>query len=253
MAHTKSIFEELAPFASMIVDQGRGVTVSDLAFASAEDRYSTCAIPLAAGQMAANQTQKLFLNNIGETGQGWTAAMTVAETNNTSGARQPSNQVYIATHCGFFMYSTVGVGTLAAEGGINYSSVAGVRPHANQMILGLNSTWNLTIGDGIKRTLGTVLEYPAGAGVYGEIACSTNGVTPAAGNAIYAEYAQNGTPTDGSCGKRKLPIPVIFPPNISVDIEVQTGAATLSLTAPIPAAAIAYRQTFNGFRMTLPA
>ena len=121
------------------------------------------------------------------------------------------------------------------------------------MILGLNSVWNLTVGDGIKRTLGTVLEYPAGAGIYGEIACSVSGITAALGTIAYAEYAQNGTPTDGSCGKRKLPIPIIFPPNIMVDIEVQTGAATLSLTAPVAAAAIAYRQTFNGFRMTLPA
>ena len=46
MAHNKSIFEELAPFASMVVDQGRGVVVSDLAFASAEDRYSTAFITL---------------------------------------------------------------------------------------------------------------------------------------------------------------------------------------------------------------
>lgn len=244
MAQTKSIFEELAPFASMVVDQGRGVVVSDLAFASAEDRYSTAFITLGAlATLPANSSVKLFQTNIGGTGQGSPFALTVAETNNTNGDRQPSNQVYIATHFGFQIY--------AVQSGL--TSIAPLSNYGDMYKVAAGTSWNLTIGDGIKRTLGTVLEYPAGSGIDAQAAVS--GAT-----AVSADFPNNGWV---GCSARKLPIPVIFPPNIQVDIELLTGNAqpleggcygtTVTGNALKANDLIAYRATFHGFRMTLPA
>ena len=249
MAQTKSIFEELAPFASMVVDQGRGVVVSDLAFASAEDRYSTAFIRLGTGvALPANSSVKLFQSNIGATGQGSPFALTVAETNNTNGDRQPSNQVYIATHFGFQIY--------AVQSGA--TSISPMATYGDVYKVAAGTSWNLTIGDGIKRTLGTVLEYPAGSGVDAQAAVS-NATNSLAGNGI-VQYPNNGWV---GCSSRKLPIPVIFPPNIQVDIELLTGnaqqlAGNAYSTGGNGAALasgdyIAYRATFHGFRMTLPA
>lgn len=242
MAQTKSIFEELAPFASMVVDQGRGVVVSDLAFASAEDRYSTAFIQLGAGvSLPANSSVKLFQTNIGGTGQGSPFALTVAETNNTNGDRQPSNQVYIATHFGYQLYAVTSGST----------AISPLASYADVYKIAAGTSWNLTIGDGIKRTLGTVLEYPAGSGVDGQ---ATGGAT------FGTAFPNNGWV---GCSSRKLPIPVIFPPNIQVDIELLTGNAqqlqgNAYSTGGVGAALavgdyIAYRATFHGFRMTLPA
>lgn len=244
MAHNKSIFEELAPFASMVVDQGRGVVVSDLAFASAEDRYSTAFITLgAAATLPSNSTVKLFQSNIGQTGQGSPFALTVAETNNTNGDRQPSNQVYIATHFGFQLY--------AVQSG--QTAIAPLATYGDAYKIAAGTTWNLTIGDGIKRTLGTVLEYPSGSGIDTQAALGQASTTS-------SQYPNNGWV---GCSSRKLPIPVIFPPNIQVDIELKTGNAqpleglcfgtTITGNALASGDVIAYRATFHGFRMTLPA
>ena len=246
MHSQKSIYEELKPFANMIIDQGRGVTVSDLAFASAEDRYSTGYIPfgtIANTVLPANSTVKLFQTNIGQAGQGTALQLTRSETNNTNGDRQPSNQVYIATHLGFQVYA------------INQTNLTPIPFTKPQQVLaiGLATVWNLTVGDGIKRTLGTVLEYPAGSGVdwFGSSGSSVS----------YIGNANNGWV---GCAKRKLPIPIVFPPNVQVDIELATGTATqvvnqtnansiVSGAAPFTGGSVAYRATFRGFRMTLPA
>jgi hypothetical protein len=251
MYDQKSIFEELKPFASMVIDQGRGVTVSDLAFASAEDRYSTAAIALSTLTLPANSSVKLFQKNIGETGQGFTGALTVAETNNTSGDRMPSNQVYIGTHVGFQVY---------AKAVANVNVVPIVNPHSMYQICA-GTVWNLTVGDGIKRSIGTVMEYPAGSGIDGMYATAGSTGINATTMAVRG-WANNGW---GGKAKRKLPIPIVWPPNVQVDIELQTGAAQVLLdnfsasgeaaaTSPtISGIAIAYRMTFRGFRMTLPA
>jgi hypothetical protein len=262
MTNQKTLYSELRPFADMMIDQGRGVTVSDLTFASAEDRYSTAFIPLVSssassptvGVAAANttlpagQTVKFMQKNIGEAGQGFTASLTVGETNNTNGDRQPSNQVYIATHLGFKIYGTLNAGSL--------NEIQIQSQGAMGQIAG-NTTWALTVGDGIKRTLGTILEYPAGSGVTGFVAV---GGPTVAGAALISSWANNGS---ADCEqKRKLPIPIVFPPNIQVDLEIKTGAAqtfqnnastTASVFGGAPYGGIAFKATFKGFRMTMPA
>ena len=54
---------------------------------------------------------------------------------------------------------------------------------------------------------------------------------------------------------RKLPLPVIFPPNIKVDIRVTSGNQfTLQDTTLFAVSTcIAVKQTFRGYMMTLPA
>jgi len=246
MAHAKSIFEELAPFASMVVDQGRGVTVSDLAFTSAEDKWSTALIPLVLGALPANSSVRLFQKNVGETGQGFaTNAMTGAETNVTNGDRQPANQVYVATHLGFHVYATSGTTS---------RDPLGIDSAEDLYRICANTWWTLKIGDGIERALGTVLEYPAGSGV--DMRGLNKGATASASDERIATNGWAGR------GKRKLPIPIIFPPNIQVNIGLKTGAVLASagwrdggdnganqLNTTV---AIAYRATFCGFRMTLP-
>jgi len=242
MHSQKSIYEELKPFAGMVIDQGRGVTVSDLAFASAEDRYSTAFIGLSTLTLPARQAKKLFQKNIGETGQGSDIALTRGETNNTNGDRQPSNQVYIATQLGFQIYAVTQSTSLAAIPILNPTAMYAI---------GLNTVWNLTVGDGIKRTLGTVLEYPSGSGI--DVAMD-GGSSPS----IIHGFSNNGWV---GAAKRKLPIPIVFPPNVQVDIEVETGTAqvlvnNLGVTwggLSYSGGSIAYKATFRGFRMTLPA
>lgn len=253
----KTLYSELRPFADMMIDQGRGVTVSDLTFASAEDRYTTSYIPLTIATaglgnglcvLPAGQTVKFMQKNIGEAGQGFTASLTVGETNNTNGDRQPSNQVYIATHLGFKIYGTAGAGSLNE---ITIQSQAAMAQIAG------NTTWALTVGDGIKRTLGTLIEYPAGSGVTGFVSV---GGSSAAAPVLVSSWANNGS---ADCEqKRKLPIPIVFPPNIQVDLELKTGAAqsflnnsgtSNSVYGGQAYGGIAFKATFKGFRMTMPA
>ena len=250
MASQKSIFEELKPFAGMVIDQGRGVTVSDLAFSSAEDFYSTGLIPLTAltTTLPAGATVSLFKANIGDNGgQGFAnVTLTVGETNNKNGDRQPSNQVYIATHLGFQVYAVTDTNSL--------NCIPINNPFSMYKICA-NTTWALTVGDGIKRTLGTILEYPAGSGIDADVAC---GVTGSSAANLFWAVANNGKV---GCDKRKLPIPIVFPPNIQVDIELKTGAQQplldniggTTVTATYTGGAIAYKATFTGFRMTMPA
>lgn len=239
MAHDKSIFEELAPFSKMVVDQGRGVVVSDLAFASAEDKYSTSFIQLSTLTLPANSSVKLFQKNVGESGQGISTNLTIAETNNKNGQRQPSNQVYIATHLGFQLYTVNSTGTSLAV--VPFS---GISAWSDMYITAASTTWSLNVGDGIERTLGTVLEYPAGSGIDSPAGIGSGATT----------YSATFAPNNGwvGCKKRKLPIPIIFPPNIDVDIQLKTGAAQ-TLAGVDSSSYIAYRATFTGFRMTLPA
>jgi len=247
MATQKSIFEELKPFANMVIDQGRGVTISDLAFSSAEDFYSTGAIALSTLTLSAGSTVKLFEANIGDNGgQGFSnVTLTVGETNNKNGNRQPSNNVYIATHFGFQVYAVTAVDSLNAVPINNPNTMYKVAA---------NTSWSLTVGDGIKRTLGTVLDYPAGSGIDTALALAGTG------GPDLAAFTNNGWV---GCQKRKLPIPIVFPPNISVEIELKTGAAQVLIDnstefgdyggASISGGAICYKGVFSGFRMTLPA
>jgi hypothetical protein len=197
--------------------------------------------------LAGNSEVQLFSKNIGETGQGFTAALTIAETNNVNGDRMPANQVYIGLKAGFQVYVT--------------SSAASLDPFPILSQFGMykiaNSTvWSLNIGDGIKRFIGTVAQYPAGCGPWAPSwEMDTTGLGAAAGAFLGTNgvgYANNGAPFASEL--RSLPLPVIFPPNIKTDIRLLTGTAvTLTADDCVTAYAICYRMTFRGYMMTLPA
>ena len=242
-----SIFEDLAPYASMIVDQGKGVTVSDLAFASAQDYWSTCAVAVngsTAGLIDANSEENLFEKKIGDTGQGFTAALTISQTNNVNGDRMPANQVYVGLKAGFNLYHLNDVGTLSAYKLFDVpQDLAAVAD---------NFCWSLNVGDGIKREIGSLLSFPHGCGV--DSGTQGQFITAAGAGAGIpnTQGAQNGGPL---VEMRKLPLPVIFPPNIKVAITAKCGN-TFTLTSTTFWAvsdAVAIEMTFRGYMMTLPA
>jgi len=247
MSMGTTIFEDLAPFASMIIDQGRGVTVSDLAFASAQDYWSTGVVAIdssTAGQVNANSEAQLFSAQIGEQGQGFTANLTRSQTNNVAGSRMASNQVYIGLKTGFHCYHLDAVNDLDAVKLVT-------RPQDLYAIMS-NFVWSLNVGDGIKRDIGALVDFPAGAGVYASnIGASVTAATAAAGVPT-SQGVQNGGP---NVEMRKLPLPVIFPPNIKVDIRVQCGNEFTLIDTGFWATSdgIAIKQTFRGYMMTLPA
>ncbi|MBT7331552.1 MAG: hypothetical protein HN804_10970, partial [Oceanospirillaceae bacterium] len=121
-----------------------------------------------------------------------------------------------------------------------------------------NTTWALMVGDGIQRTLGTILEYPAGCGIDAMYAVGSTTLSGASPSSI--AWANNGW---GGADKRRLPIPIVWPPNVQVDIELKTGNAQTLLNnlgsavtqgpQSYSGGQIAIRCTFKGFRMTLPA
>jgi hypothetical protein len=247
MALNQTMADDLAPFAQMVVDQSRGVTVGDLAFASAQDFWSTGGIPLATLTLNANSEVQLFSKNVGETGQGFTVPLTISETNNVNGDRMPSNQVYIGLKVGFQVYSTSAVTSLDPNMFLSPKGVQKVTQAA---------AWSLNIGDGIKRFIGNVAQFPAGAGPWASSwVYNTAGLIVAAAANLGTNgvsYSDNGAPFASEL--RSLPLPVIFPPNIRTDIRIQTGTAvTLTADDCLSGAVICYRMTFRGYMMTLPA
>jgi hypothetical protein len=253
LPESSMLFSELAPFLDLPIDQTSGMKIGDLAFASAEDKWSTCFLPIASSAIAAGSTAALFQTDIGQSGQGSQGAnLTISETNLKGGLRQPANQVYVATHLGFSFYFTNTSATAIVP--IPMNNVATI--HA----LGLGLTWFLNVGDMIQRTLGTLGEYPAGSGAFGNV--FANGSTSAGTSG----WGTNGDPGED---KRALRVPIVFPPNINVEIGIQSGTAiTLydnlgALTGLSPAAVfpafdvsvggkVGVRATFSGFRMTVP-
>lgn len=243
----QSMYEDLAPFAGMVVDQSKGVTVGDLVFASAQDFWSTGFIPLSTFTLPANSEVQLFSKNIGESGQGsGTAVLTAAETNNVNGDRMPANQVYIGLKCGFQIYQ-VAANTLDP-----FPLVGPV----GMLKVTHNTVWSLNIGDGIKRFIGSVAHYPAGCGVSVDAyTFNTVGLGAAALQGYRGTdgvaFCNNGIPSAAEL--RTLPLPVIFPPNIKTDIRLLTGGASVLTADDVTSGnSIAYRMTFRGYMMTLP-
>jgi len=243
--------DDLAPFAQMVVDQSRGVTVEDLAFASAQDYWSTGFIPLSTLTMLANSEVQLFSKNIGETGQGSAQALTISETNCVNGDRMPANQVYIGLRAGFHVYQ-VAAAALATTALDPFPILSPV----GMTKIAQNIVWSLNIGDGIKRFIGNIDHYPSGSSFY-----ASDFKFNAAGLALVASpfkgtrgvgYANNGAPFASEL--RSLPLPVIFPPNIKTDIRIKSGSAILLTADDITSSyAVAVKMTFRGYMMTLPA
>jgi len=232
-----TIFDDLAPFATMIVDQSKGVSLSELNFTSAQDHFSTASTQPATRTIGANNELRLFTNNVGEAGQGLVQPATLQQTNNTNGDKMPSNQVYIGLKTGFQIYYMDNP---------NANTIARFIDGADDLLgLGLGYVWSLNVGDGIKRNIGCVLDYPSGSGVWGFPVSAAGSSSTAAPT---FEFQQNGGPLTPM---RPLPLPVVWPPNIKVDIRLTCGNAII-LTGQGTSDAICFRQTFRGYMMTLP-
>lgn len=245
----EAAFEELKPYLKMTVAPN-GVTVGDLNFVVAQTQWSTALLPIVTAQtIPADVNLSLFQTAQGDPGQGFTTGLTVSQTSwqDTQG-RLPANQVFIATSCGFQFFvrsSSNAAGTLATpvtEGLLSTVSAT----HA----IGRKLSWEVTIGDGITRNYGSLLDYSGYGGVYSV-------VNPSAA-ALAAAGVQAGHPdTHG----RKMRIPLVFPPNISVRINVRGGdaftvdpTAGADLTAgPLPANSfLAVKQYLHGYLCTMP-
>ena len=243
-----NIYEELAAYADMIVVPG--LTVGKLVYANAMTLYSTAGFNVASGAVVANTKLDLYQVQIGESGQGFTTAVTLGQTNSRfSKGTAPKNQVFIATHAGFEIF---GCSSLDPTSALQENML----PPEVIFALADQFSWDLNIGRGQTRTIGTLLEYGASSGAW---AASQEAISA---GSLYGTVGQLGLP--GGAMKR-LATPLIFPPQIPVEISAKCGNGfTLinqgvnaaltdnSLGTPIATTNICVRQHLRGFLMTTP-
>jgi hypothetical protein len=245
----KSIFEELAPYARMVVVPG--VTVGNLTYSNQQDLYSTSIFSSsAAGIVAANTTVQFYVGALGEQAaqQGYAGGtLSLAQTNSTfSKGQAPANQVYIATHAGFLL-SKMDVTTDLSLGteretllqASNLTAVAANK--SDTFAVGQNFSWDLTIGRGITRTIGLLSEYTT-PGAYG---ITDEGPTAAP---LATVSVQNGSPYAGMV---KLAVPIVFPPLVNVSISATNGSP-FTLNATAAATNVQIKMILRGYLMTMP-
>lgn len=267
----QELMTDLAPFLNMTAytKGGRDVTIGDMNFVSAEDRWSTCFLPVtplagpggSTAQIAAGLQQNLFRTPQGQAGQGTALALTVNETSLRNGNREAANQSYVATRAAFsFYFVNTGAAAAAALQAVPINNPVTVQNLAQGIV------WNLNIGDTIDRAISPLAEYPAGAGAWGSAFSAVSSVTAA--NSGGAGWATNGEP---SGSKRKLNIPIVFPPQVDVDISVRTGSgvglydnlsSAVAVLAPMfptynvdttaGTTLVAVKCVLQGYRMTSP-
>lgn len=246
----KSIFEELAPYAKMVVVPG--VTVGNLTYSNQQDLYSTAAFASGAtGIVAANTTVQFYVGALGESAitQGYASStLSISQTNSTfSKGQAPANQVYIATHAGFLISK---ISTLDLAAGtptesllpINFNAGAGAAFAGDVYSVGQNFSWDLTIGRGITRTIGTLSEYTM-PGVWG---ITDEG--PTAALATGQSSGQNGSPY---CGLEKLSVPIVFPPLVNVTLTASNGSP-FQLVDTGAATNVQIKMVLRGYLMTMP-
>lgn len=248
----KSIFEELAPYAKMVVVPG--VTVGNLTYSNQQDLYSTSVftVPAAsAGSVAANTTVQFFVGALGEQAaqQGYGAGtLSLAQTNSTfSKGQAPANQVYVATHAGFLLskISSTDLTATPTESllPINFTAAAGTPFAGDVYSISQNFSWDLTIGRGITRTIGTLSEYtmPQAWGIADE--------GPVAATASTLSNGQNGSPY---CGLEKLAVPIVFPPLVNVTLTASNGSPFQLVSTAAAAINVQIKMVLRGYLMTMP-
>lgn len=253
----KSIFEELAPYAKMIVVPG--VTVGNLTYSNQQDLYSTSvfASDAATGVVAANTTVQFFQGALGESAiqQGYTGgSLTLAQTNNKfSKGQAPANQVYIATHAGFALSQISGTNapptlaatvreTLLRSDVRSLAAAGGGTGKCDVFSIAQNFSWDLTIGAGITRTIGSLSEYH----MPGASAVTDDGPAVATVNDFVS--SQNGSPWSDM---KRLQVPVVFPPLVKVQITAQNGSPFV-LLATTAATSVQVKLVLRGYLMTMP-
>lgn len=237
-----SAFEDLKPYLRMTVAPN-GVTIGDLNFVVAQTQWSTALQTIAANDtIPADVNLELFQAARGDVGQGFTTALTRSQTSwQDTGGRLPANQVFIATSCAFqiFRRSTGSTTATATEDLIPKLSAVNA--------IGRNLSWQVTIGDGITRNYGSLIDF----GGFGAQYAVPN--TAAANE--YSVGAYLGEPDSKG---RKLRIPLVFPPNINVRIRVRGGNAFAvedisgGVGDTLPTTFLAVRQYLHGYLCTMP-
>jgi hypothetical protein len=236
-------FADLRPYMRMAVAPN-GVTIGDLSFVCAQSQWSsalltptTVAGPPVIATFAADQVANLFQVAQGQTGQGFTNALTRSETSwLDADGKMPANQVFIATRAWFQVFARSTADTTATGAVLSpLASVAAASAIAQQF------SWFVNVGDGIERPYGTLLDYAGGAPVY---APANPSQLPSSAGAV-----QLGQPGDQF--GRQLRIPLIFPPNVPVRIQARSGGAFDVALAANPTN-IVIKQTLYGFLCTSP-
>lgn len=256
MAAEKSIFEELAPYARMVVVPG--VTVGNLTYSNQQDLYSVAAFQSdGGGNVLANTTVQFFNGAQGESAinQGFlSGTLSLNQTNSKfSKGQAPANQVYIATHAGF-QVSQISSLDLAAgtptEGLLKVGTLAAGSLN-DVYSIAQNFSWDLTIGRGITRTIGNLAEY-AMPQIFattdeGPVAASLGAVAGPPTSAVANVAGQLGSPY---CDLRKLEVPLIFPPLVNVNLTASTGSPFRLFTAATNNVQI--KMILRGYLMTMP-
>ena len=244
----KSIFEELAPYAKMVVVPG--VTVGNLTYSNQQDLYSTSVFTSGAtGIVAANTTVQFFVGAQGEQAaqQGYTGGvLSLSQTNSTfSKGQAPANQVYIATHAGFLLsqISSTNLTASPTESLLQMSTLAAAAANKSDVFsVGQNFSWDLTIGRGITRTIGLLSEYTLSQ------AYSVTDEGPTAGLALASISGQNGSP---DVGITKLQVPIVFPPLVNVTLTATNGSPFILLNTGA-ATNVQIKMVLRGYLMTMP-
>jgi hypothetical protein len=242
----ESAFEELKPYLKMTVAPN-GVTVGDLNFVVAQTQWSSALIPIAAaaaGTIPADVNVPLFQTPLGDPGQNYTTGLTLAQTSWQDGqGRLPANQVFIATSCGFQLFRRNTQSTTATATEIMIPQVSATHAIARKL------SWQATIGDGITRNYGALIDFGGYGGSYTTI--NPTSINLAASNVTVGDPEGKG---------RKLRIPLVFPPNISVRIAVVGGEsfvvdtlADAAQTSPLPGGSfLGVKQFLHGYLCTMP-
>ena len=231
----QTIFEQLAPYAGMTVVPG--VTVGRLNYANQMDLWSDSLFTTGLKNVPANTELPFFTAAQTETGQGFTTGLTITQTNSKfSKGQPPANQVFVATHMGFGAYYQTDA---------NPANQQTFTLPSSQDLFALiqNFSWDLQIGRGITRTIGSLLEYPDVGGAW-----STSRQNDASATLTEFPGAQNGVP---ACHKVKLPIPIIFPPLVNVGLTAKCGNSFTLIDAS-NTTYVVIRSTLSGFLMTMP-
>ena len=217
-------FDELAPFVKMIVSPN-GVTIGDLAFVSAQYHWSSALATITtANQVPGDLSLDLFQSAVGDVGQGYTTALTRGESSwLDSAGRLPANQVFIGISTAFQVYLRSTQSTASA------ATITTLRNVPALQQIGQNLAWEVTVGDGITRTIGSIGSYGGLAGVYGGVPLNGSGGVTANVGAFANFTAFNGAQGtflgDPCSDGVRLRVPLIFPPNINVRIKVRNGNA----------------------------
>ena len=235
-------FAELTPYLAMTVAPN-GVTVGDLNFVVAQTQWSTALFPIGtANTLAADVSVNLWQTAQSDTGAGFATALTRSQTSwQDSQGRLPANQVFIATSCAFQLFKRDIASTTATAQEVPIPSYGAVHAIAR------NLTWSWQVGDGIQRNYGALSDWGGMAGSW-----SIPGVAETPGFDINAVLA------DPDCRGRRLPLPLVFPPNISAKVTVANGSgfAVAQIEGgadPLPLGSfLAVRQYLHGYLCTMP-